>query len=327
MSAMAAAPSTKVVVPARGCAVGPPARGVRAPRGFAGSAGKAGRARRMLAKAVPDSVVVQGFHWESSTPDARQPETWPAGEVGTSWYGTLTRAVPELAEAGITDIWLPPPSNSVAREGYLPSKLFELDGGYGSEAELRKLIQTLHAHGMAAVMDVVINHRCGDRQDKDGNWTLYSDEVSHDKRRIDWGPWALGSNHPVEALKGTGNPKDEPYYPAAPNVDHSNREVREAIVSWLNYMTTPRNIGFDSLRFDFVRGYKVEYLREYVERTVGPRGELCVAEYWDDDEGRNPRHTTPELLAEYVDKAGPSVGAFDFPLILFGPVSIGHHLC
>jgi len=221
---------------------------------------------------------------------------------------------PDLAEMGITDVWLPPPSNSVAREGYLPSRLFELDGGYGSEEELKKLIRTFHANGIAAVMDVVINHRCGDKQDENGNWTLYSDEVSHDKRRIDWGPWALGSNHPVDALAGTGNPKSEPYYPAAPNVDHHNAEVRKAITAWLTYMTSPRYIGFDSLRFDFVRGYDVSYLREYVESTVGSRGEMCVAEYWDDDEGNNPRYTTGEILSDYVDKAGPSVGAFDFPL-------------
>ena len=44
-------------------------------------------------------------------------------------------------------------------------------------------------------------------------------------------------------------------------------QVREALVSWLNYMTRPRNLGFSSLRFDFARGYNPKYLKEYVDST------------------------------------------------------------
>lgn len=47
-------------------------------------------------------------------------------------------------------------------------------------------------------------------------------------------------------------------------------QVREALVSWLNYMTRPRNLGFSSLRFDFVRGYSPKYVKEYVDATVSP---------------------------------------------------------
>ena len=49
--------------------------------------------------------------------------------------------------------------------------------------------------------------------------------------------------------------------------------MREALVSWLNYMTRPRDLGFSSLRFDFVRGYE-PYIKEYVDSTVYPRGEV-----------------------------------------------------
>ena len=43
--------------------------------------------------------------------------------------------------------------------------------------------------------------------------------------------------------------------------------MRDALVSWLNYMTRPRNLGFSSLRFDFARGYNPMYLKEYVDST------------------------------------------------------------
>eukprot|EP00192_Tetraselmis_astigmatica_P003233 CAMPEP_0117666486 /NCGR_PEP_ID=MMETSP0804-20121206/10405_1 /TAXON_ID=1074897 /ORGANISM="Tetraselmis astigmatica, Strain CCMP880" /LENGTH=548 /DNA_ID=CAMNT_0005474041 /DNA_START=481 /DNA_END=2127 /DNA_ORIENTATION=+ len=263
---------------------------------------------------LPDGVIIQGFHWESSTPDCRDPSQWPDGEVTTSWYDTVQQRVEDMREAGITDIWLPPPSQSVAKEGYLPTKLYDLNSAYGSYKELRALLRTLQAQGVGAILDVVINHRCGDRQNENGKWVLFSDELSHDNKRLDWGPWALVSNHPDPDLAGTGQAKPQPCYHAAPNVDHSNPEVREALVSWLNYMTRPRNLGFSSLRFDFVRGYDPKYVKEYVDATTWPRGELSVAEFWDDDDGKNPAYTTTDMLVEFVDAAEGHVGAWDFGL-------------
>jgi hypothetical protein len=46
-------------------------------------------------------------------------------------------------------------------------------------------------------------------------------------------------------------------------------QVRDSLKSWLNYMTSPRNLGFSSLRFDFVLGYGAKYVKEYVDTTVG----------------------------------------------------------
>jgi len=142
---------------------------------------------------------------------------------------------------------------------------------------------------------------------------VYSDELAHDNKRLDWGPWALVSNHPDPDLAGTGAAKPQAHYEAAPNVDHSNSEVREALVSWMNYMTRPRNLGFSSLRFDFVRGYE-PYIQEYVDSTVYPRGELSVGEWWNDDGGRNPAFTDTQMLTEFVDAHSGHCGAWDFSL-------------
>jgi hypothetical protein len=66
-------------------------------------------------------------------------------------------------------------------------------------------------------------------------------------------------------------------------------------------MTRPRNLGFSSLRFDFARGYDARYIKEYVDSTVWPRGELSIGEYWDDDGGRDPAYTSAGVnLKGYV---------------------------
>mmetsp|Transcript_20535 Transcript_20535/g.53721 ORF Transcript_20535/g.53721 Transcript_20535/m.53721 type:complete len:592 (+) Transcript_20535:187-1962(+) len=263
---------------------------------------------------LPDGIIIQGFHWESSTPDCRDPSQWPDGEVSSTWYATVSDKAEDMREAGFTDIWLPPPSQSVAKEGYLPTKLYDLDSAYGSYKELRALLRTLQSQGIGAILDCVINHRCGDRQNEKGKWVLYSDEISHDNKRLDWGPWALISNHPDPDLCGTGAASEFDSYHAAPNVDHTNREVRETLISWLNYMTRPRNLGFSSLRFDFVRGYDPKYVKEYVDSTVWPRGELSVGEWWNDDDGKNPAYTTTEMLVKFVDGVEGHAGAWDFAL-------------
>ena len=52
-------------------------------------------------------MLIQGFNWESARKKGR-------------WYQTVTDLAPRLKELGFTTIWLPPPTNSVSEEGYMP---------------------------------------------------------------------------------------------------------------------------------------------------------------------------------------------------------------
>ena len=72
----------------------------------------------------------------------------------------MKERVPQIAAAGFTGVWLPPPSNSIAPQGYLPCDLYDLDSKYGSGEDLQDLLATIHEHGMHAIADIVINHRC-----------------------------------------------------------------------------------------------------------------------------------------------------------------------
>jgi len=49
-------------------------------------------------------------------------------------------------------------------QGYLPGEYECLNSSYGSETDLRKCIKVLHANGIKAVADVVLNHRCAGKQ-------------------------------------------------------------------------------------------------------------------------------------------------------------------
>ena len=51
-------------------------------------------------------LSVQGFNWES----------WKAQG---GWYNCLKARVDDIADAGVTHVWLPPPSHSVSPQGML----------------------------------------------------------------------------------------------------------------------------------------------------------------------------------------------------------------
>lgn len=66
-------------------------------------------------------------------------------------------------------------------------------------------------------------------------------------------------------------------YGAAPDLDHANPELREALKHWLAWLQ--EDIGFEAWRFDFVKGYAAEFVDEYVGATVGAEA-LNVGELW-----------------------------------------------
>lgn len=103
----------------------------------------------------------------------------------------------------------PPDVRAASLRAPLGGCRYNLDSAYGSYTQLRRLLRTLQAQGVGAVLDCVINHRCGDTQNETGKWVVYSDELAHDNKRLDWGPWALVSNHPDPDLAGTGAAKPQ----------------------------------------------------------------------------------------------------------------------
>ena len=90
----------------------------------------------------------------------------------TSWVEITTR-IPELAEAGYASIWLPPPTKgsgglSVGYDLWDPLDLGSIDQRstirtrYGTEDELKTLVETAHRFGIRIYFDNIMNHRAFD---------------------------------------------------------------------------------------------------------------------------------------------------------------------
>ena len=66
---------------------------------------------------------------------------------------------------------------------------------------------------------------------------------------------------------------------ACADLDHTNEDLRSHIKEWLNWLKD--DIGFEGWRFDFVKGYGPQFIKEYVMETVGAQS-YNVGEFWVD---------------------------------------------
>lgn len=232
-------------------------------------------------------IVFQAFNWES----------WRR-----RWYLELASKAADLSRSGVTAVWFPPPTESVAPQGYMPSDLYNLNSAYGSEDELKNCIEEMHNHDLLALGDVVLNHRCAHKQSPNGIWNIFGGKLA-------WGPEAIVCDDPN--FQGRGNPSSGDIFHAAPNIDHSQGFVRRDIKEWLNWLRN--EIGFDGWRLDFVRGFSGGYVKEYIE-VSNPA--FAIGEYWDSlaYEGGNLCYNQDahrQRIVNWINATGGTSSAFD----------------
>lgn len=225
------------------------------------------------------AVLLQGFHWNSSSANPK-------------WYNVLLGNVADLKGMGFTHVWFPPPSDSAASQGYLPRQLNNLNSAYGSSAELTNVVRAFTNNGIRAVADVVVNHRVGTTGWSDftnPNWTLHSIVPSD------------------ECNCGLGNADTGVGFDGGRDLDHRNvGEVQNGIINWLNYTLKP--VGFSGMRMDYVRGFGASYAGQYANAFGA---EFCVGELWDNLDLNNIDAHRQQIM-NWIDGTGASCGAFDF---------------
>ncbi len=222
------------------------------------------------------AILMQGFHWNS----------WTGG-----WYANMESKAFQIKDLGITHVWFPPPSNSGAREGYLPRELYNLNSAYGSEGQLASAIAALRAQGIQSVADIVINHRVGNYNFADFSNPSWGCEsvVNNDE----WGGRCGGND------SGAG-------YGAARDIDHSQLFVQNDIKYFLSSVL--KGVGFTGWRFDYSKGYSPYYAKLYVEAS---QPNFCVGEVWPDLNYDNVDAHRQEHI-NYVNGTGGQCAAFDF---------------
>ncbi|MBQ4821819.1 starch-binding protein [Aquimarina sp. MMG016] len=208
-------------------------------------------------QAQDEDVLFQAFDWNV--------QNQPAGQT---WYNVVSQNRNAIKDAGIDMIWMPPPSNSAAPQGYLPRELYDLNSAYGTQAQLVNLINQFHALDIKVLSDVVINHRVGSNDAvtfENPDWPTFYITADDEGRNFVNGPVEFSINGdyvPGTALKSDGS---NGTFAAARDLDHKNPAVRAEIIRWMNFLKN--DIGFDGWRYDFVHGYDPIYNKEYNDAT------------------------------------------------------------
>jgi alpha-amylase len=222
-------------------------------------------------------LLLQGFHWAShaGAPDRHGKR---------SWYRILQENAAAIKNAGFTWIWMPPSSDSLAPQGYIPRRWYALDTPYGNEAELRATLKALEP--VKALADVVLNHRVGVAT----SGADFADPAFPDNR--------AAITRDDESGVGTGNPDTGEHYAAGRDLDHTNPDVRAAVKTYLRGLLS---LGFKGWRYDLVKGYHAKFVAEYNDATAPG---FSVGEFYDTDR---------QLVTNWIDGTGGKSTAFDFP--------------
>ncbi|VFQ61225.1 unnamed protein product [Cuscuta campestris] len=233
-------------------------------------------------------ILCQGFNWESHR--------------SGRWYLELHGMAEVLSSLGFTIVWLPPPTESVSPEGYMPKDLYNLNSRYGNVDELKVIVKRFHEVGIRVLGDVVLNHRCASFKNQNGIWNMFGG-------RLNWDDRAIVADDPH--FQGRGNKSSGDNFHAAPNIDHSQEFVRKDIKEWLCWLR--EEIGYDGWRLDFARGFWGGYVKDYMEKT---EPYFAVGEYWDSlsytyGEMDHNQDAHRQRIVDWINATSGTAGAFD----------------
>lgn len=238
-----------------------------------------------------NDVLLQGFWWDSYS-DQRLNNF-------ENLYDFLSQQLISLSNAHFDLIWFPPASEAEGM-GYHPRELFDFNSKHGSKSQLETLLASIQERQMHAMADLVLNHRVGTY-----NWNDFTNPA--------WGCNSIciddeGYTNP-EAF-GTppcGDEDEGEAWGGARDLNHKSEEVQEGIKDYLNRL---KDLGFDSWRYDFVKGFPAKYVGEYNHAVPYY---LAVGEFWDGN---------AMILKQWIDQTQQTLSgistaktaAFDFSL-------------
>lgn len=268
-----------------------------------------------VSESSKSGVMLQGFTWNSAPRGTSWNKENPSPYWG-KWYGIMKNNASAIKDT-FEYVWFNPPSicDSASSEGYAPTELNNLNSYYGTEAELKEVIQAIQP--AKAIADIVVNHRAGSTCWGDftnPSWgvekgvkypAICSDDEGFDASSGD-------KDHMVGKPSGAADTGAS--YSAYRDLDHTNTNVQEGIIAWMNDVLKPA--GFVGWRYDYVKGFAGKYVGKY---NAGSSAQFSVGEYWPTAgyNASSPSAWGNEIknwITSTEEESGQRSRAFDFAL-------------
>jgi len=183
-----------------------------------------------------DALVYQIFV-DRFNPGAGRPWNKPT-QLDGFFGGTLKGVIEKLdyiQSLGFNAIWLSPFFTTTSHHGYNASDYYTVEPRYGTNQELKELINEAHARGMHMVLDFVANHWSKDHP------TFRDAQANPDSPYRDWYIW----NHWPDDYECYFNVRELPKLNLLPG--DARAEMLRVAQHWLRE-------GFDGYRLDFAFG-------------------------------------------------------------------------
>jgi len=212
-------------------------------------------------------VMLQGFYWDSYK--------------ATRW-STLAEQAQDLGQ-NFDVIWVPNSgsidANGTSQSmGYMPVYWLKHNTCFGTETQLREMIDTFHAHNTSVIMDMVINHKSG----KTG-WVDFANEtvtgpVTGEEYSMTWSLADICSNDECVAsgYSPTGAADEGENFDGSRDLDHTSANVQKNVKTYQKFLID--ELGYDGFRYDMSKGYAGYYTGLY---NAASQPTFSVGEYWD----------------------------------------------
>lgn len=235
-------------------------------------------------------VMLQGFYWDSYT--------------DTQW-SYLENQADDIAPY-FSLIWIPNSGNcgSGNSMGYLPMYYFNQNSSFGSENQLRSMINTYKKKGTGMIADVVINHHNTDgwfgfpeEKYKGVTYQFKSTDICKDDDGGKTATEAASAGVSLSANADTGEGWD-----GCRDLDHKSENTQTIVKAYLGYLLN--DLGYAGFRYDMVKGYSDSYTGLY---NASANPEFSVGEYWDGNSGTVNKWVAGTSVEDTIKSA-----AFDF---------------
>ena len=129
-----------------------------------------------------------------------------------------------LVELGIDIIYMTPIFMSPSAHKYDTVDYYQIDPSFGTEEDLRELVELAHAHGMYVILDAVFNHTSP-------KFFAFADIVEKGRESEYW-DWYYIEDYPLKAERFTKpNFKTFAYFGGMPKLNLQNPKVAEYVIN------------------------------------------------------------------------------------------------
>lgn len=198
---------------------------------------------------------------------------------------------------GVEGIWLSPIFTSPSYHKYDVADYYQVDPKFGTEEDLKELIELCHERGVKLILDLVINHTSSShpwfRSFVDAHKS--GDTASEYYDFYSWSDSSL-TNRTMTAFGGTGHYYECNFSSQMPELNYDNPAVRQCMVDVAKYYL---DLGVDGFRFDAAKYIyygettpNLEFWNWYMGELRAIKPDIyTVAEVWDADGLVIPYHS------------------------------------